>query len=159
MRLITTEQAQAQVHSDGVDEAMLDLYEGAAVDAAEAFLNRRIFADESAQSAAAAAVPAALEAADTAYEAALEAADALEGSARCAMRDSACATLKAARYAADETLAGIVVTDAIRSAVLLLLGHLYRNREDVITGQGAAAVELPMGAHALLWPYRRGLGV
>lgn len=159
MRLITSAQARDQVHADGVDEAMLELYEGAAVDAAEAFLNRHLFADDSAMASAVATVPDELAAADTAYEAAIAAADELDGSTRCAMREAATATLQAAVTSAQETLAGMVANDAIRSAVLLILGHLYRNREDVQTGQGAAAVELPMGAHALLWPYRRGLGV
>lgn len=51
----------------------------------------------------------------------------------------------------------IVVNDAIRAAVLLLAGHLYRNREDVITG--TIATKMPMGAHTLLWPHRVGIGV
>lgn len=42
--------------------------------------------------------------------------------------------------------------DAIRSAILLLLGHLYEHREDVVIG--TIATELPRGAKALLDPYR-----
>lgn len=53
----------------------------------------------------------------------------------------------------------MVVNDAIRAAILLLTGHFYRNREDVVGGRGAAAVQLPMGAVHLLWPYRVSLGV
>lgn len=52
----------------------------------------------------------------------------------------------------------IIVNDSIRAAVLLMLGHLYRTREDV-QGSDGAAVQVPMGAHSLLWPYRIGLGV
>ncbi|WP_312914481.1 head-tail connector protein [Stenotrophomonas sp.] len=52
----------------------------------------------------------------------------------------------------------ILVNDSIRAAVLLMLGHLYRTREDVQGGDGAT-VQVPMGAHSLLWPYRIGLGV
>ena len=55
--------------------------------------------------------------------------------------------------------APIVVNDAILAAVLLITGHLYLTREEVQTGQGAAAAQIPMGAHSLLWPYRVGLGV
>lgn len=51
----------------------------------------------------------------------------------------------------------MVVTDLVRAAMLLIVGHLYANREDVVTG--ATAVELPHGARALLAPYRKGLGV
>ncbi|MGQ0589312.1 MAG: head-tail connector protein [Sphingosinicella sp.] len=42
--------------------------------------------------------------------------------------------------------------DAIRSAILLLLGHLYRFRETVTAGSTPA--ELPFGARTLLDPYR-----
>lgn len=40
-------------------------------------------------------------------------------------------------------------------AMLLTVGHLYTNREAVVTG---APVELPLGPAALLWPHRRGFG-
>lgn len=51
----------------------------------------------------------------------------------------------------------IVVNPAIRAAVLLTTGHLYRNREDVITGTSVS--EMKEGARALLWPHRVGLGI
>lgn len=51
----------------------------------------------------------------------------------------------------------MVVNAPIRAAVLLVLGHLYANRENSVTG--VSAQDLPMGAHALLWPYRVGFGV
>lgn len=57
--------------------------------------------------------------------------------------------------AGDEPM---LVTDPIRAAVLLMLGHLYRTREDVQGSDGATA-QVPMGAHSLLWPYRIGLGI
>lgn len=58
----------------------------------------------------------------------------------------------------DETAgpAPIVVNDAIRNAILLLCGHWYANREDVVTG--ASVQKVPMGAHELLLPYRRFAG-
>lgn len=52
----------------------------------------------------------------------------------------------------------MLVNDSIRAAVLLLLGHLYRTREEV-QGSDGATVQVPLGAHSLLWPYRIGLGV
>ena len=51
----------------------------------------------------------------------------------------------------------MVVNDLVRSAMLLILGHLYANREDVITG--AIATDIPIGSRALLAPYRKGMGV
>lgn len=112
MRLIEIEQARAQVLSAPHDDAQLVLYVGAAEDAAEAFLNRKVYAD-----------------ADALAEAVLD------GSG------------------GDDPM---VVNDAIRAAILLISGHLYRNREDVVA---ESVTQLPMGAHSLLWPYRVGLGV
>jgi len=48
----------------------------------------------------------------------------------------------------------MVVTPAIRAAVLLIAGSLYRNREE-----GPDSRTLPVGAQALLQPNRVGLGV
>lgn len=50
----------------------------------------------------------------------------------------------------------MVVNPAIRAAVLLMAGHLYRNRE-AVTAENAK--ELPLGVTQLLWPARVGLGV
>lgn len=46
---------------------------------------------------------------------------------------------------------------SFKSACLLILGHLYANREDVVTGTIAA--DLPRGSQALLTPYRVGWGI
>lgn len=51
----------------------------------------------------------------------------------------------------------MVVNDLVRAAILLIVGHLYNNREDVTTGP--AGVELPQGSRSLLGPYRKGMGV
>ncbi|WP_018435350.1 head-tail connector protein [Paraburkholderia atlantica] len=53
----------------------------------------------------------------------------------------------------------IVITDSIRSAILLILGKLYSNREDVVTGTGRTVQKLPDGSQYLLQPYRVGMGV
>lgn len=50
----------------------------------------------------------------------------------------------------DEDPTGIACNDAINSAVLLIVGHLFTNREAVVQGQAA---EVPMGAEWLLTPY------
>lgn len=41
-------------------------------------------------------------------------------------------------------------------AVLLTVGHLFRNREDTTAEK---LIELPGGSRSLLWPLRRGLGI
>lgn len=45
------------------------------------------------------------------------------------------------------------VPEAIRRAMLLMIGNLYENREAVVLGE--TAIELPMAATSLLAPFRR----
>ena len=80
-----------------------------------------------------------------------------------AAADYTCRTFHANEEAMNEAVrngsAGqypIVITDAVLAAILLILGHLYMNREDVITG--ISTTELPMNSRYLLAPYRSGLG-
>lgn len=47
----------------------------------------------------------------------------------------------------------LIATDMIRAGVLLILGDLYTNREEVVTG--TIATRLPTGARACLRPLRR----
>ncbi|MGV3679772.1 MAG: head-tail connector protein [Acidovorax sp.] len=51
----------------------------------------------------------------------------------------------------------LVISPVVRSAILLTLGHLYANREDVVAGVSVA--ELPLGAKSLLRAKRRVPGV
>ncbi|OZI21724.1 hypothetical protein CAL18_12415 [Bordetella genomosp. 7] len=51
----------------------------------------------------------------------------------------------------------MVVNDLIRAAILLTVGHLYANREDVAAGVSFA--KMPVGAEYLLMPHRVKMGV
>ena len=51
----------------------------------------------------------------------------------------------------------MVCNKQIKAACLLILGHLYANREDVVIG--TIATELPQGSKALLTPHRIGWGI
>jgi len=46
------------------------------------------------------------------------------------------------------------VPQAIKQAILLLIGTLYENRESVLVAQGVTVMELPFGVNVLLMPYR-----
>ena len=46
------------------------------------------------------------------------------------------------------------VPQPIKSAILLLVGHYYENREAALVAQGANVQELPIGIEALLSSYR-----
>lgn len=54
---------------------------------------------------------------------------------------------------------GLVMTEAVKVAVLLLVGHWYENRESVTTVQGANIKELPLAFTWLLDQERYGMGV
>lgn len=51
----------------------------------------------------------------------------------------------------------MVVTPDIKSAILLVLGHLFVNREDVVVG--VTAEEMPKASLFLLQPYRVDMGI
>jgi Phage gp6-like head-tail connector protein len=72
-----------------------------------------------------------------------------------ATSDDMAAAVLAATAGDDPT----IVTDDVRAAILLILGKLYGNREDVVVGTGRTVQKLPDGAQYLLQPYRVGLGV
>ena len=109
MTILTTEQAIEHCRADPVADApMMALYLGAAEEAAQDYLGRKVYADQ----------------------AAMEAAQ-------------------------DEV--GLVANFAFKAAALLICGHLYANRENVVAG--AQSFTLPMGAHDLLRPHRRSFGL
>lgn len=46
------------------------------------------------------------------------------------------------------------VPSSVKAAMLLIIGHLYEHREDVLVGVSPA--QLPKAAEHLMWPYRVG---
>lgn len=50
--------------------------------------------------------------------------------------------------------AAAAVPVGIKAAIKLLIGHWYQNREAVLVGTRAAAIDIPMGLEALLWPFK-----
>lgn len=151
--------AHLRVDSDAEDE-LIGLYLGAAEESAQQFLNARIYPDQASLAAARAAAIAALGAAQGAWLDAINAARAAPTVAeRDVLLDAGEAEYLRAIADCAMTMHGLVLTDDIRAAILLTLGHLYANREDVIAGPGSGATELPQGARALLAPRRAQLGV
>ncbi|MOA19263.1 hypothetical protein D3C78_1396320 [compost metagenome] len=51
----------------------------------------------------------------------------------------------------------MVASYAIKAAILLICGHLFANREDVVTG--LQSYSLPMGSRDLLRPHRKVQGL
>jgi len=149
--------AEAKIHlraTDGTDEdALIGIYINAAELAAVKAMDRGVYADDTALTAAMAAAPAALTAATAAYTAAVTAADAMtDATEQCAALQVAETAYMRAQVAYRQVFDGIVVNDTIKAAVLLGVGHLYANREDVVVGASVAA--LPHGADCLLQPFK-----
>ena len=154
MSFVTLEEAKLHLRVDGTDEdALIGLYINAAEQAAIKAMDRGVYADNTALQTAMTAAPAALTAATAAKESAIVAAEAMTDA------DEKAAALKAAenaylraKVAYRQACDGIVVNDQIKAAVLLIVGHLYANREDVVVGASVSA--LPNGADYLLQPFK-----
>lgn len=153
---LSTAKAHLRLEDDYPDSQVLPKLEASERMAAE-FLNRRIYGADSELATAVSGVPTALVAAGAAYQVALTTADAIDDEvARCAAQGYARRVYREAQAAAGETYAGIVINQQIEAAILLTLGHLFENRQDV---QQGAVQQLPVGATQLLFPFRVGLGV
>ena len=148
--------AEAKIHLrvDGPDEdALIGLYINAAEQAAIKAMDRGVYADNTALQAAMTAAPAALTAATAAKEAAVTAAEAMtDTTEQTSALQVAETTYMRALVAYRQAFDGIVVNDQIKAAVLLTVGSLYAQREDVVVGVSVA--QLPNGAEWLLAPYK-----
>lgn len=153
MSLVALADAKLHLRVDGSDEdALIGLYLNAAEQSAVGALDRAVYPDGAALQAAKAAAPGQLATATVAYTAAIAAAEAMADQYEQSLAiDAAERAYARARIAYRQALDGIAVTDTIRAAVLLITGHLYANREDVIAGSVSA---MPNGADYLLQPYK-----
>lgn len=156
MSFVTLDQARAHCKADSADDSTLTLHLNAAVAACQQLANRSIYTDQTALDTALSGISAAMVTANAAYAAALLAADAIVIDAdKLVAQDIAYQNYIKIKLTQESALNGIVVTDDINAAILLITGHFYRNREAVVTGQGAAATEVPLSAQNLMAPYRR----
>lgn len=154
MSFVTLPEAKLHLRVDGIDEdALIGVYIAAAEQSAVSLLDRGVYADGTALGVAKAAAPGELDTAIAAYESAIAAAEALaDETAKAASIQTAGNDLLRAKVAHRHAMDGMVVNEAIKAAVLLIVGHLYANREDVVTGVSSTA--LPNGAEWLLQPYK-----
>jgi hypothetical protein len=159
MMLIDLAVAKAHLNvTVDLDDADITLKLEAAEQFAILHLNRYVYADHAALTAALDAVPTTLAAASAAYLAATAAAASIETDIDRDMAIfGATETYTRAQIDARMTYQGIVATSNIKAAILLILGSLYANRENEVVG--ATVFALPLGAHALLQPYRVGMGI
>ena len=154
MSFVQLAEAKLHLRADGTDEdALIGLYINAAEQAAVKAMDRGVYADGTALQTAMTAAPAALTTATAAYTAAVTAADAMtDTTEQAAALQVAETAYMRAQVAYRQVFDGIVVNDQIKAAVLLTVGSLYAQREDVVVGASVAA--LPDGADYLLQPYK-----
>ena len=154
MSFVTLAEAKLHLRVDGADEdALIGLYINAAEQSAVSLLDRGVYVDGTALGVAKAAAPGELDTAIAAYESAIAAAEALaDETAKAASIQTAGNGLLRAKVAHRQAMDGMVVNEAIKAAVLLIVGSLYAQREDVVVGVPVA--QLPNGAEWLLAPYR-----
>ena len=154
MSFVQLSEAKLHLRVDGTDEdALIGLYINAAEQSAVSLLDRGVYADDTALGVAKAAAPGELDTAIAAYESAIAAAEALaDEAAKAASIQTAGNGLLRAKVAHRQAMDGMVVNEAINAAVLLIVGHLYANREDVVAGVSVA--QMPNGAEWLLAPYK-----
>ena len=148
---------EAKLHLRGVDgteeDALIGVYITAAEQMAIALLDRGVYADGTALGVAKAAAPGELDTAIAACVSAIAAAEALaDETAIAAAIQTAGNDLLRAQVAHRHAMDGMVVNEAIKAAVLLIVGSLYTQREDVVVG--VSVEQLPNGAEWLLAPYR-----
>lgn len=114
MPILTTAQAIEHCRADPeVDAVMVELYLGAAIDAAQDYLGRKVYADQ--------------------------------------------AELDAAVEAGTAGELPMVATYSVKAAMLLICGHLFANREDVVVG--VQSYPMPNGSRDLLRPHRKVQGL
>lgn len=158
MPVIAVDLAMHHLLAEPEDQALVEVQLAAAEDAAMDFLNRRFYLNQVALEAARAGVQEMMQEAKEANAAALDAADAEQDhTIRCRLLEHARKALAAAYDQADAIAYGMVINPSIQAACLLKLGHLFANREEVVTG--ATAVELPLASQHLLMPHRIRMGV
>lgn len=151
MELVTIDTLRTHCRADGDDDELIAAYGDAAEAACVARVSRGLFADANALNAALETVPTLLTAAWDSYDDEMEAAEALSDErVRAAAIISATKKRDNAIRNAAAITNGMVATPDIIVAVMLLVKTWYDTGTTVVTGQGAAAVELPFGAETIL---------
>lgn len=158
MSVIDIELAMKHLRAESEDQDLVQSQLDGAEDAAMAYMNRSFFADQAALDAARLAAPAKRAAAVVDYDVSMLAAQAIEDAVQRVEAEADARFIFAEELeSAARAARGLVVNKAIEAACLLKLGHLYANREEVVTG--TIATELPLTSKSLLAPYRIGMGV
>lgn len=147
--MIDLELAREHLKADDeeVEDTLIETYIAGAVGACEGYCNRKFYEDNAARLADRVL---ALEGLDEAIE---YRNTALAAATNCEVRNVIENDYIAARGKLLQRLNGIVINPTITAAILMMLGHFYRNRQEVVVAQYSGATQLPAGAKRILEPY------
>jgi Phage QLRG family, putative DNA packaging. len=153
LEFITLDEARTHCRADGEDDDLISLYAEAAEKDAQVSLNRAVFKSADDLATAIAALPATMAAARQARDDALAAADEISDMCdRLEARAVAETTYRGQQFLWSQIRNGIVIDAMIKGAILMTTAHYYQNRANVVAGQGAAAVQVPLNAE---WIYEK----
>lgn len=136
------------------EDALLVAFLPAAEEQVSAFLNRNVYASQQDLEAAQTAAPAALTAARAALDTATATLELVTVEERDATTAVALAAFRDAVDGYERAMRGMLVTESVRTAVLLIAASLWEHR-----GDEDAIVGIPPAARSFLWPFRIGIGV
>ncbi len=150
MSVVSIEHAMEHLYADPADQAQVERKLNAAIEIAERYMGRRIYADKQTLSDARVAATSELtnvvQISSTAFYAGtdltLQMIDELN---------------QEQKHLLMMQIRGIEINPAIEEAILLILGTLYAHREDVIVGDSATM--LPISAEHRLEQYRSPMGI
>lgn len=142
MSLIPIEVAMQHVYADEADQDQVERKLASAIETAEQFMGRRVFANG----------------ADL-LAAQLQAGNDIKNLSNVSQLDNDNETLAQLKqeindsilYQSKMAMRGEVINPAIEAGILLIFGDLYANRENSVDGK---VVELPMAAKHYLQPFR-----
>lgn len=156
MSVISINKAMAHLRVDeDIDNDIASKLESAERIAKE-YLNRNFYLDKAALDLAKEEIPLILSEAKTQYDQDISFANALDRELTDKFILTASLNYDTAIRKAKMISLGILVNPSIEIGVLLILGNIYENREDLTTSN---IYELPKGAEWHLHPFRTELGV
>lgn len=154
MRFVTLTTLRDHCRADTEDDALLTIYGDAAERSVEMLANRYLYVDAATHNTEVDLLPAKVAAARDAYKADMDAAAAIADDVeRDFAKSMALDALNRVLIDAQKVRDGLVITEDMKAAILLIAGSLYRNREEVATG--VSVTQIPVGAHAIMSKYCR----
>lgn len=156
MPILTIDRALShlRVEQDEDDDILSKL--ASAEDIAQQYLNRNVYQSLDALIADQKRLDEMSEQIESTYLTQVNYADSLSSHLKIQIKESARINRTEALDRLNMVIFGTIINPSIEAAILLILGHLYENREDVSITQLS---ELPKGAIWNLNPYRINLGV